>query len=202
MPYSFPYKISKKLAKIIEETRLHKRVGKKVRNLDKTLNLSKITGLDIPNATRLIEDLVEIQFHNINFRDSFEKTDKRALFLPHCSRKHMDSNCKAPFDADVPSYYCQHCSPDCLINQATELGKKGGYDVYIVPGGSCIYKILKDNSHEGVVAVACPYEIMLGYKYLKKLKIPGQALSLTKNGCAQTEFNLESLSRILYKLPE
>ncbi len=148
MPYLFTYDISrvtKEVARIIEEMSLHKRVGKKVRDLDKRLGLSKITGLDISEATRLIEDLVQIQIFNINLRDSFLTTDKRALFLPHCSRQYMDNRCKASFDVNVPSYYCQSCSPNCLINQATVLGKKKGYSVYVLPGGSCIPKILKEN---------------------------------------------------------
>lgn len=200
MPYQFIYdisKITKEVARIIEEKGLHKRVGKKVRSIDKRLGLSNITGLDISSATRLIEDLVEIQILNINLRDSFLTADKRALFLSHCSRRYMDNRCKASFNVNVPSYYCQSCSSDCLINQATVLGKKRGYDVYILPGGSCIPKILKENSYQGIVAVACPYEITLGYKSLKNKGISGQALTLTKNGCAQTEFSLEDLKRIL-----
>ena len=200
MPYPFIYdisKITKEVARIIEEKSLHKRVGKKIRGMDKRLGLSNITGLDIPNVTRLLEDLVEIQVLNINLRDSFLTTDKRALFLPHCSRKYMDHRCKAFFDVNIPSYYCQSCSSDCLINQATVLGKKRGYDVYVLPGGSCIPKILKENPYEGIVAVACPYEITLGYESLKNIAIYGQALTLTKNGCAQTEFSLENLKRIL-----
>jgi hypothetical protein len=200
MPYPFTYdisKITKEVARIIKENSLHKRIGKKVRSIDKRLGLSSITGLDISNAIKLIEDLVEIQVLNINLRDNFLKTDKRALFLPHCSRQYMDNRCKAYFDVNVPSYYCRSCSPDCLVNQATVLGKKNGYDVYILPGGSCIPKILKENPYEGIAAVACPYEITLGYEYLKKRGISGQALTLTKNGCAQTEFSLEDLKKIL-----
>jgi len=200
MPYPFTYdisKITKEIAKIIQNTSLHKRVGKKIRSLDKTLKLSDITGLDISNATRLIEDLVEVETINIRLKEKFLATDKRALFLPHCSRNYMDSRCKAQFDQNIPSYYCQHCSPNCLINQATILGEKRGYDVYVLPGGSCIPKILQQNPYEGVAAVACPYELMIGYASLKSGGIVGQALVLTKNGCAQTEFNLEDLKRIL-----
>jgi len=200
MPYEFTYdisKITKEVARIIEEMSLHKRIGKKVRDVDKRLGLSKIIDLDISEVTRLLEDLVQIQVFNINLRDSFLTTDKRALFLPHCSRQCMDNRCKASFDVNVPSYYCQSCSPNCLINQATVLGKKKGYSVYVLPGGSCIPKILKENLYGGIVAVACPYEITLGYEYLKNIGISGQSLTLTKNGCAKTEFSLEDLKRIL-----
>jgi hypothetical protein len=200
MPYSFTYDfsgITKEVARIIEEMSLHKRIGKKVRDLDKRLGLSNITGLDITTATKLLEDLVGINVLNINLRDDFLTTEERALFLPHCSRKYMDNQCKAFFDANIPSYYCQHCSPDCLVNQATALGKKKGYDVYILSGGSCIPKILKENRYEGIVAVACSCELMLGYQSSKSLGIYGQALVLTKNGCAQTEFSIEDLKRIL-----
>ncbi|MEM7821796.1 MAG: DUF116 domain-containing protein, partial [Candidatus Aenigmatarchaeota archaeon] len=143
------------------------------------------------------EDLIDINIRNLLEKEKFLKTNKRALFLPHCSRKYMDNRCKAYFNPEVPSYYCNQCSSDCLINQATILAKKYGYDVYVVAGGSCIPKILKDNPYEGVVGVACCEELKLGSNYLRNLNIPGQGIPLIKNGCANTKFSIESLEIIL-----
>lgn len=109
----------------------------------------------------------------------------------------MDNRCQAQFDAKVPSYYCAHCSPDCLVNRATKLAEKRGYDVYVLPGGSCILKILQKNGYEGVVGVACCEELKLAVKYLKNSGVAGQGIPLIRNGCANTEFSIESLERIL-----
>ncbi|MGD8545642.1 MAG: DUF116 domain-containing protein [Candidatus Bathyarchaeota archaeon] len=130
-------------------------------------------------------------------RENFTRTKKRALFMPHCSRKYMDNRCQAKFDSNIPSYICAHCSANCLINQATSFAKKKGYDVYILPEGSCIPKILKSNDYEGIVGVACGKEIKLGGNTLENMGIAGQSVPLVKNGCANTSFNFETLQRIL-----
>ena len=109
----------------------------------------------------------------------------------------MDNKCQARFDPNIPSYYCAHCSPDCLINQATKLGRERGYDVYVLAGSSCIPRILKTNKYEGVVGVACSHEIKLGYNCFKDMGLSGQGIPLAKNGCANTTFDIQSLKRTL-----
>jgi hypothetical protein len=109
----------------------------------------------------------------------------------------MDGRCKAVFDASLPSYACAHCSPDCLINKADCLAKKKGYDVYILPGASCVPKILKAAKYEGIVGVACGGEIKLSGEVLSGMDVAGQAIPLLKNGCANTFFNIETLMKTL-----
>ncbi|MBA7501915.1 hypothetical protein ES706_00490 [subsurface metagenome] len=204
MPYKFSFDLSRVpqsffrgLVKAAYEKNMHKRIGGGVRQLAEKLKIRELTGLDISDASMLVEDLVDIQIRNLLYREKFLKTRKRALFLPHCSRKYMDNRCQARFDPKIPSYYCVHCSSDCLINKATALGKERGYDVYVLPGGTCIPQILKKNPYEGVVGVACSQELKEGAGFLKNKNLPGQAVFLIKNGCANTEFNLKSFKEIL-----
>jgi len=204
MPYKFSFDLSsisksffKELARVAAERKLHKRLGMKARNLADKFKLTEITGLDVPDALQLVEDLVDVYVSNVSERERFEKTKKRALFLPHCSRKYMDNKCKASFNSEIPTYKCGHCSEDCLINKATKLGEKRGYDVYVLPGGSCILNILKRNKYEGVVGVACSQEVNLGGEGLKQMGLAGQAIPLIKNGCANTRFSLQSLEKTL-----
>jgi hypothetical protein len=140
---------------------------------------------------------MEMQARNLLERERFVQSRKRALFLPHCSRKYMDSRCKAVFDPNIPSYVCAHCSADCSVNGAVSVAEKKGYDVYILPGGSCIPKILKTKHYEGVVGVACGEEIRMSGGALQELGVAGQAVPLIKNGCANTAFNAETLLNIL-----
>ncbi len=72
-----------------------------------------------------------------------------------------------------------------------------GYDVYILPGGSCIPKILKAKHYEGVVGVACGEEVKTGGEVLKAMNVVGQNVPLIKNGCANTAFNMETLHTTL-----
>jgi len=204
MPYKFSFDLSrisksffKELARVASERKLHKRFGKKARDLADKFKLTEITGLDVPDALQLVEDLVDVYVSNVAERERFEKTKKRALFLPHCSRKYMDNRCRASFDSEIPSYKCGHCSEDCLVNKATKLGEKRGYDVYVLPGGSCVLNIMKRNKYEGVVGVACSQEVRLGGDGLKQMGLAGQAVPLIKNGCANTSFSLQSLEKTL-----
>jgi hypothetical protein len=105
----------------------------------------------------------------------------------------MDNRCRAAFDPNIPSYTCAHCSPDCLVNKADSLAKKKGYDVYVLPGSSCVSKILKAAKYEGIVGVACGEEIKLSGGTMHGSHVAGQAIPLIKNGCANTVFNLETL---------
>jgi hypothetical protein len=200
MPYKFTFDLSKiprvfftEVTRIGYEKGLHRRVGKALNDVIGKFKIQEITGLPISEAVTLIEDFVEMQARNVLEREKFAQTKKRAVFLPHCSRKYMDGRCKATFDQSIPSYICAHCSPDCLVNKSSTVAEKKGYDVYIVPGGSCIPKILKEKGYDGIVGVACGEEIRMSGELLRNSGIAGQAIPLLKNGCANTCFNIETL---------
>jgi hypothetical protein len=204
MPYRFDFDLSnisktlfKEVAKVAAEKEMHRKLGKSARELATKLRIQEATGLNVSDALTLIEDLVDIQVKNISEKERFQKAQKKALFLPHCARKYMDNRCKAQFNPDIPSYICAHCSPDCLVNRAIQLAKEKYYDVYILPGNSCTEKIVKNNNYDGVLGVACTEELRLGGEYLKKIGVTGQALSLLKNGCANTKFNMDSLNALM-----
>lgn len=204
MPYKFTFDLSKiprlfftEIARISYEKGVHKRVGSALQDVIKKFRIEELTGLNLSDAVHLLEDLVDVETKNFLEREKFRRARKRALFLPHCSRKFMDNRCKATFEQSVPTYICAHCSPDCLINRAVSIAEKKGYDVYILPGGSCVSRILKMNRYEGVVGVACGEELKLAGEILSKLDIAGQAVPLLRNGCANTVFNMETLLKVL-----
>ena len=204
MPYKFTFDLSRvprffftEIAKLSYQKGVHKKVSRTAQEIIKKFKIQEVTGLNLSDAVLLLQDLVEVQARNLVEREKFVQAKKRALFLPHCSRKYMDSRCKAVFDPNIPSYICAHCSPDCSINKAVSFAEKKGYDVYIVPGGSCIPKILKAKHYEGIVGVACGEEIRMSGDVLKEIDVAGQAVPLIKNGCANTVFNIETLMTVL-----
>ncbi|MEM3458428.1 MAG: DUF116 domain-containing protein [Candidatus Bathyarchaeia archaeon] len=204
MPYKFAFDLSriprfffKEIAIVGYQASVHKKVGKTAQEIIKKFKIDEATGLNLSDAVIVIQDLIDMQARNIKEREKFMQTKKRALFLPHCSRKYMDNRCNATFDPNIPSYVCAHCSPDCLINKATTLAKKKGYDVYILPGGSCVPKILSSKRYEGVVGIACGEEIRLGGEITQHMDVASQAVPLIKNGCANTIFNIETLIKTL-----
>ena len=204
MPYKFTYDISKvprffftEIALIGYQRGMHKTFLKTLQDIIKKFRIQEATGLNLSDAVVLLQDLINLQAVNLIERGKFLQTKKRALFLPHCARKYMDHRCKAAFDPSIPSYSCAHCSPDCIVNKADCLAKKKGYDVYILPGGSCVPKILKTVRYEGIVGVACGEEIKISAGILDGTDVAGQAIPLIKNGCANTVFNMETLIKTL-----
>jgi hypothetical protein len=204
MPYKFTFDLSKvprffftEIAKVSYRKGMHKTLLKNVQDIIRKFRIQEATGLNLSDAVVLLQDFIEVQSVNLLERRRFLQAKNRVLFLPHCSRKYMDNRCKAFFDASIPSYTCAHCSPDCLVNKADCLAKEKGYDVYVLPGASCIPKILKTNRYEGIVGVACGEEMKLSGELLSSMDVAGQAIPLIKNGCANTVFNMETLANTL-----
>jgi hypothetical protein len=204
MPYKFSFDISKisktffrELANIANEKGIHRKLGSQARHIAERFRVQEITGLEVSDALMLVEDLVDIYVRNMSETQNFHKTKKRALLLPHCARKYMDNRCQAQFNPEIPSYSCGHCSEDCLVNRATKLAEKNNCDVFVLAGSSCVPQILKKNGYEGVIGVACSHELKMGGDYLQHLGLTGQAVPLTKNGCANTRFSLDTLKKIM-----
>jgi hypothetical protein len=204
MPYSFIYdltKISQSVFGHIFDAAcgigLHRFIGLNAKKLVKIFKIDEATGLNFSEAITLIEDLIEVQITNKIEREEFEKAERKAILIPHCARSFMDRRCMADFDPQVPTYKCRSCNDSCAVNKATALGRKKGYNVYVIPGGSCAEKILRDNSYQGVIGVACGMELKMAIGLIKKLGIAGQGVFLTKNGCSHTNLSLESLEKVL-----
>jgi hypothetical protein len=204
MPYQFTFDLSKvprffftEIARVSYQKGMHKTLLNTLQDIIKNCRIQEATGLNLSDAVVLLQDFIDLQAVNLMERKKFLKAKKRVLLLPHCSRKYMDNRCQATFDASLPSYNCAHCSKDCLVNQAENIAKKKGYDVYVVPGGSCILKILKGNQYEGVIGVACGEEVKMGVDALSDMGVGVQVVPLIKNGCANTAFNMETLAKVL-----
>ena len=204
MPYRFTFDLSPvprffftEIARISYQKGVHKSLFNTLQEVIKKFRIQEATGLNLSDAVVVIQDLIDLQAINLVERKKFLKTKKRAVFLPHCSRRFMDSRCKAVFDETLPSYVCAHCSPDCLVNKADGVAKRSGYDVYVLPGGSCVAKILKKSRYEGIVGVACGEEIRVSTGTLQDAGVAAQAVPLIKNGCSNTVFNMETLIKTL-----
>jgi hypothetical protein len=204
MPYKFTFDLSPvprfffaEIARISYQKGMTKTLFHTLQDVIRKFKIQEATGLNLSDAVVVIQDLIDMQAVNLMERKRFLQTKKRALILPHCSRKFMDCRCKAMFDAAIPSYVCAQCSPDCLVNKANEMAKKKGYDVYVVPGGSCVGKILNSANYEGVIGVACGEELKLAVDFLCENGLAGQSIPLIKNGCASTVFNMDTLVKTL-----
>jgi hypothetical protein len=204
MPYKFTFDISKapqhffiELAVVGNQMGMQKVFEKTLQGLIRKFRIQEATGLNIQDAVVLIQDLLKMQTLNLIQKQEFLQTKKRALFLPHCCRKYMDSQCQAVFEPSLTSYVCAHCSHDCCVNKAERIAKEKGYDVYVLSGGSCMPNILKQKKYEGVVGVACGPEVIMSGEKLSSMGMAWQSIPLLKNGCANTIFNMETLVKVL-----
>ncbi len=204
MGYTFTFDLSKlsqtffkEIAEFSEKGKITEKIGDMARNMVKKFDVDKITGLPVCDSITVIEDLINASVKNSVHKERFLNTNKRVLFLPHCCRKYMDSRCKAYFDPDITSYLCRHCSEDCQVHKATILAKKENYDVYVLPGGSCVKKIFQKKPYNGVIGVACTEEISLSTKILEQFNVSVQNIPLIKNGCSRTQFNFKTLQKIM-----
>ena len=204
MPYKFTFDLSKlprfffsEIAIISYQKGMHKTFLNTLKGIIKRFKIQEATGLNLSDAVVLLQDLIDLHGINLIQRNKFLKTKKRALFLPHCSRKFMDNRCQAVFDPSIPSYKCEHCSKDCLVSKANRLAEDKGYDIYVVPGGSCVPTIVKKSRYEGAIGIACGEEMKLSGNVLGSMEVAGQAIPLIKNGCANTVFNIETLQKTL-----
>jgi hypothetical protein len=204
MPYKFTFDLSKlprfffnELAILSYSKGMHKTLLNTLKDVIIKFKIQEATGLNLSDAIVLLQDLIDLHGINLVQRNKFLKTKKRALFLPHCTRKFMDNRCQSVFDPSIPSYNCKHCSKDCLVSKANRLAESKGYDVYVVPGGSCVPKIVKKAKYEGAIGIACGEEMKMSGDVLGSMDVAGQAIPLIKNGCANTAFSLETLQKTL-----
>jgi hypothetical protein len=204
MAYLFTYDLAKlpreffrDIAEAVNKRKLHKRLGALSRGIVRDFRVDTILGIQLEDAISVVEDLADIQIKNVIYEKEFRDAEEKVLLVPHCCRKYMDSRCSAEFDPEFSSYFCNHCSSDCLVHQATERAEEKGYHVFILPGGSCIKRILEKANCDAVLGIACTEEVKLGIRFAESKGLAVKGIPLTKNGCTNTQFNIEHLKEAL-----
>lgn len=119
------------------------------------------------------------------------KTD-RALFISHCLRN--SKKCIAKMNGF--GYECKHCE-NCKISGIIIAAKKLGYSVYIVPGGSMVFKIITEKKPKAVMGVACYVELEQGMENAGRLNLPNMGVPLSKDGCKDTRVNVKKVIEML-----
>lgn len=155
------------------EAGVHRKLTSTARRIARAFRLDRITELDLSSAIALAEDLIEIFMFNELNRPWFKEAGRKVLFLPHCSRKYINSRCKAKFREEILLRVLE-----VLLGLpgkgATELAENRGYDAYILPGGSRIPKTMEKFRYDAIVGVACGMEIMQASRMIKD--IPAQRI--------------------------
>lgn len=121
---------------------------------------------------------------------------ERVIFVPQCLRN--VEKCKAK---EMGSYYvCAQCNA-CKVGPIDKKSKELGYKaLYILKGGRTVEKLIADLKPKAILGVACFFEGVQGMKESERHNIAVQFVPLTKDGCVNTDLNLEEVFAMLEKV--
>jgi hypothetical protein len=118
--------------------------------------------------------------------------NERILLLPQCLRK---IDCPATLNS-LKGFECKNCGR-CGVGDLIKFCNELGIQVFIIPGGSFVKKVVKLTRPKAIIGVGCHIELREGSLVLDYLKIPGRGISLEKDGCIETKVNFEKIKKAL-----
>ncbi len=118
--------------------------------------------------------------------------NERALFLSHCLRN--TKKCHAKMNGF--GYECRHCG-NCKISGIKHAAEKLGYSVYVVPGGSMVFKIVSEKKPKAVMGVACYVELEQAMENAGRLGMPNMGVPLLRDGCKDTDVDVKKVVSML-----
>ncbi|MBC7085669.1 MAG: DUF116 domain-containing protein [Methanomethylovorans sp.] len=137
-----------------------------------------------------IVDEILIELRNALMLEEFKKKEGlKVIFLPQCLR-HPD--CKARCDP-IEGYQCKRCGK-CDIGTVCKAADKYNFRVFVIPGGSFIKKILRVYKPCSCIGVACYPELSESMQGVAAF-MPVQGVCLLKDGCFNTEADVEAIIR-------
>jgi len=150
----------------------------------------KIAGMD-PKYS----DFAAVLMNNEVWRETVAAIpyDKRLLLLPKCLRS---ADCSAQFDE--LGLLCEHCGR-CVIDELTSQAEQLGYAVLIAEGSPIVMSMIETGQVEGIVGASCLSVLERVFPYMEAGAVPGVAIPLLRDGCAQTAIDLEWIWEAIYQ---
>ncbi|MDK2781539.1 MAG: uncharacterized protein PWR13_567 [Archaeoglobi archaeon] len=140
-------------------------------------------------------DELEIEIYNILGEESFRAVDipSRVLFIPHCLRR--VEKCRGEYTER--GLICRKCTEECKVRKLVEFCEETGCRYYIVPGGSMVTKLIKEDGIKAAVGIACYEELKQALGIVTKFGVPAQGVLLKKSGCINTDVDEEYVKNIM-----
>ncbi|HJW91569.1 MAG TPA: DUF116 domain-containing protein [Anaerolineales bacterium] len=137
------------------------------------------------------------------YRQRFLASRQKVVILPPCMRARAEGECLA-----VQTEYgarCQACTPSCRVHQITCLGKKYGFEVWMIPDELLVFAPGSGEGELGLVGVSCALTNWSGGWEAQAMGLPAQGVLLDYVGCHYhwddagfpTDVNLRKLSEVL-----
>ncbi|MBM4032442.1 MAG: DUF116 domain-containing protein [Planctomycetes bacterium] len=112
--------------------------------------------------------------------------DRRLLLLPQCLRD--KARCKA--EIDEFGLLCHHCGA-CPIHELQAEAERLGYVVLVAEGTTIVTSLIQEGKIEAVVGVGCLAGLERVFPYTEAAAVPGVAVPLLNDGCAETSVDLD-----------
>ncbi len=129
-------------------------------------------------------DVIMVRLKNEANKKKFAETRNRILLAPHCMRA-LD----CPASSTRSGIQCRSCGK-CPYTEIKKTAEDLGIRLYILTGSSAVRYILKSEEFDGVILLACNYELNKVMRYLSPHNIVSYGVPLIKDGCFNTEADL------------
>lgn len=119
--------------------------------------------------------------------------DRRLLLLPQCLRD--QTHC--PAEVDEYGLICASCGR-CAIADLQAEAEKLGYAVLVAEGTAVVTSLVESGKIQAVVGASCLSVLEKMFPYMEDGAIPGIAIPLLNDGCADTSMDLDWLWDAIY----
>ena len=150
-------------------------------------------------------NMVAAEIMNRVYREEFLGTSNKKVFIPSCMRQ-LEKECLS--EKCNIGYICKRCTNNCNVNKLNEMGEKEGFEVYIIPHETMLFNTFtKENSHIGIIGIACVLNLISGGWKAIRLGFKPQCVILDYCGCdnhwldnrVMTSINTDRIKEIICK---
>ena len=137
-----------------------------------------------------------VSLKNMAHKSDFKMTEHRLLLAPHCMRA-LD----CPAASTKFGIECISCGK-CIFTKIKADAERFNYTLHIIAGSSYIRHIVKKESADGALLLACNYELNKVMRSLKRSDIETYGVPLLNDGCYATEIDYDNLIKVMGKFSE
>ncbi len=147
----------------------------------------------------IYQDYVAVLINNEAWRDTLASIpfERRLLLLPKCLRD--ERRCPAPIDEF--GLLCKQCGL-CNIRDLEEEAQQLGYAVLVAEGSALVTNMIQASKIEAIVGVSCLNVLERSFPYMEAAAIPGIAIPLLQDNCADCTVDLDWVWDIIHLTSE
>ena len=184
-----------------DRDRIRARALRLVRDVDRGKPLTRADLLRLGSQALADEGLPSdflgfamVALDNEFWRDQFAAVpfSRRLLMLPHCLRR--SDACLGHYDQD--GLNCAGCGR-CPIGGLKAEAEALGYSVLVAEGTPAVVEIVLRGSWGAILGVACMESLDKAFDRISEVGMPHTAIPLLRDGCVDTEAELDEVRRWL-----